>query len=506
MDQESKAQNNEKNSVEKSTSFHQNPSPFWVKNKRFHQIIIIPALVCLFFIMIAFQNCKKGTRSNLSLPTPNPTQPKQGGSPTIITHLGDKAIFKLEKPSNKAISHILWRIIPSYCRYKHRKVITSKASTLEMSWNDLLEQQAIASNFSIEAFIQLEDQEQCFIYRQNHVDSYYGGIACTADLRLSDTLSILSKLSSDSNDAMKQDNSEYRYFSVEDSVDLKFDQTDAFKPNPLGDFGEIGTSFNTFQWSIKKLFLEDPTELADQTNTSENLTHTFSQIGLYKVSVNASGTKTWPNGITDEVVTEDISETVSTELMIGRCDESVAVEIVLDHGSFGTSTPQAISDSEMWPIWNYVRPADTNANHTVQLNWIENQPIYKYKRASSTKFIEIDILKTDQCFFDTEPIRGVGPCLLGCRAEEDCSCDNYHYAIREDLSPLPSCSGKVYDMGTLDTNMTNCTDNVFVVAASTSIEGEETKRQSAFYKHCPANSEYCYFGKEAHRPDDQHCE
>ena len=488
MGQESKARNSKK-IIERPTSFRQNPLPFW--DKRFQQITI-PALVCLFFMMIAFQNCKKGTRSNFSLPTPNPSQPKQGDSPVIITHLGDKAIFKLENSSNKNISHILWRIIPQYCRYKHRRVITSTDSTIEMDWNDLTG--GAGGDFSVEAFIQLDGQDQCFIYRKNSVD-FSGLWGCTKDLQLSDTLYILSKLSSDSSYNADQDNDEYRYFSVEDSVDLKFYQTDIFKPRVHGDIGELGISFNTFQWSIQKLFLEDQTELADQTHTSEDLTHTFSQIGLYKASVNASGTNTYFDGIADEGLEEDISETLSTELMIGRCDESDPFEVVLDPRSFGTATPQAISNIE--PVWNYVRPADSDANHTVQLTWIEDEPIYKYKRTSSTKFIEMDILKADECFFDSEPIRNYGDCPQ----VEGSSCDYYYYEIRENLSPLPSCSGNVYDMGTLDIDMTKCTDDIFLVVT----EGQEAKTQTAFYKHCPANNEYCYFGEQDHRPDDHHC-
>ena len=82
---------------------------------------------------------------------------------------------------------------------------------------------------------------------------------------------------------------------------------------------------------------------------------------------------------------------------------------------------------------------------------------YKYKRNSTSKFIDIDIQNADECFLDTEPLE-----------KTECVSDACYisYEIREGLSPLSSCSGNALDMSTLDTDTTECTETTFVVAAS----------------------------------------
>ena len=91
---------------------------------------------------------------------------------------------------------------------------------------------------------------------------------------------------------------------------------------------------------------------------------------------------------------------------------------------------------------------------------------------------------------DTEPVQT-------CENTTNCT-----YEVNEDLSPLSSCSGNALDMSTLDTDTTKCTDDVFIVAASK--EGQD-KIQRTFYKHCPADEDYCYFGDERDRPSDHNC-
>ena len=237
------------------------------------------------------------------------------------------------------------------------------------------------------------------------------------------------------------------------------------------------------------------------------------------------------------------------ELLIGLCEGEVdAVEVVIGQESFGSLTPERILQKEI--IFNYVRPADTDTNNKVTFVFNDNNEdyqdqriIYKYKRNSSSKFIDIDIQNADTCFFDSSPLKtttcyyinGCPPDAKNCkcftRNEEalnnncppgieecskvtecsspdscspsatNCSCST-SIKMRKNLSPLPSCSGKALDMSTLDTDTTQCTDTVFFVAASKT--GQKLKSYR-YYKHCPVNQDYCYFGKESDRPSDHRC-
>ena len=115
-----------------------------------------------------------------------------------------------------------------------------------------------------------------------------------------------------------------------------------------------------------------------------------------------------------------------------------------------------------------MRPADTDTNNKVTFvfnnseNYQDQHITYKYKRNSSSKFIDIDIQNADECFFDAEPTIGI-TCPSCESGATDCICP---YTMNEDLSPVSSCSGNALDMSTLDTDTTQCTDANFVVIAS----------------------------------------
>ena len=246
---------------------------------------------------------------------------------------------------------------------------------------------------------------------------------------------------------------------------------------------------------------DNNTERADQTNKTEKLTHTFLETGLYNISVKAFA----PN---DETTLTDV------QLLIGRCegDDLDDIEILFNIDSIGLQTPtKGFSNSE--PIWNYIRLSDTDLNVDITTLATDNNLfggyggyVYKYKRSSSSKFIDIDIQNANECFLDIEPT-GIETCIECTPTATNCvsGCSITSYKIRDNLSPLPSCSGNALDMSALDTDTTKCTDDIFVVTASKEGRGREYKLQRTFYKHCPANEDYCYFGDERDRPSDHNC-
>ena len=445
----------------------------FLKNQKFNYTVS-SFLIFMFILVLGFQNCGK-------------TKNEGGPIDKVSASVGDKAIFKLSEKygGNKTISHILWRV----------NGITGTEENIKIDWSEFLIEVEGGESYlkyidyiDLEAFIQFEGDE-CVTYRKQGFVLTDIGISSvsTSQLGLSDTLSITSTLSPN------KDINYQRYFPVGSSVNLGLN---IVSHNPFN------VRFDTFQWSIKKLFLEDDTELADQTNKTANpFTHTFSQTGLYNIFVQASGTRT---DIVDE--SSDVSVDLSTKLLIGICEDTS--EIILSGESFGSSTPQL---SDIQPIFNYVRPADTDTNNKVTFvfdgnseNYQDRHVIYKYKRNSSSKFIDIDIQNADTCFLDTEPLSTTECIPSTCSSDAaDCNCHTF-YEIREDLSSLSSCSGNALDMSALDTDTTQCTDAVFIVAASKA--GQENKVESyRYYKHCPADQDYCYFGEEHDRPSDHQC-
>ena len=452
-------------------------------------------LVLTAFCIFAFQNCNKDNSNSLeraaSLPNPINT-------PTTLSTTnssGDKAIFRTYETENKTISNIFWRVIEknSPACGDDKIINTGTAMSVEIDWNTLLEKL-----IAVEAFIQFEG-DSCISYRKQKfnldVDGLTLGVICDYIYRSE----ITSQLSSDSQVKHK------RHFPIDSSIDLGFKTV-----------GGMGTSpeFDSFQWSIKKIaFLSDSAtsvELADQANTSsKTLTHTFSEIGLYNIVVEASG----PDSASDQD-NEPESSSASKELLIGKCEEdedATAVDIILSNASFGDETPEALS--QVGPLWNYVRPANTDSNNPPSMvilssddyrsdDYRYDKKIYKYKRTIDSKFIDIDIQNADECFLDQEPQSEEICREIGCLDKSDCNTCSTSYTMRESLSPLSSCSGNALDMSTLDTDTTECTDDVFVVAAS---KTDQDKVQRAFYKHCPADQNYCYFGSESNRPTDHNC-
>ena len=187
---------------------------------------------------------------------------------------------------------------------------------IQIPWNNQSGPVAIiaGSSFNMLALIQLE---QCLIYRHLRLDK-----TLFSDDYFVDRLSCMAP-SGDISFSLSDDASVKRnYFPVGSAVNLEISPSEG---------NNLSLENESFQWSIKKVGDENDTELADQSHTSSTLTQTFSEMGLYSVSVQSSGT----SRLRDD-----------KELLIGLCEEEVnAVEVILDQESFGDSTPEEILKS-----------------------------------------------------------------------------------------------------------------------------------------------------------------
>lgn len=422
-----------------------------VMMKRQKLIYIIASPVLMLTLIFAFQNCTT----------------KRDGPITTTSIGGSHAVFKLsEKYGGDGVSDILWQI-KSGTSCGVSTVAVNTGLNLEISWDDSnLSSWGSWGLFNIATLIHLE-QEGCFIYDRFHFGDVFSvdHLSCARPSGF-----IKSSLSSDSSVTGSA-------FPVGSIVNLEF-ETYTYEEDELEQ--DSSSEDISFQWSIKKV--GDDIELADLSQTSPQITHTFSELGIYNISVrNASdGSYGW---LGDD-----------REIFIGLCEKEVdAVEVILSQESFGSSTPKKVLENQ-GPIFNYVRPSDPDNKVTITFHQSKRKspkPIYKYKRDSSSQFIDIDIQNANACFFDSEPQKSCNETQHWCPEEEqDCNC---FYEIRENLSPLPSCSGKAYDMSTLDRQTTECTVDVFVVAASNGYQ--EDKREFTFYNYCRAGQEYCEFGQ-----------
>ena len=439
-----------------------------MKSQKF-KYITLSTLIFTFILIFTFQNCTKNEKDG----------------PLIRASTGgDKAVFKLSEKYNGGndVSEILWQI-KSGTACGTSTISTEIGLNIEIPWNQDYEPYAWEI-FNVASLTHLE-QENCFTYR-----SFGFGDVLSVD-HLSCGIQYGSISFSLSNDSSIERN----YFPVGSSVNLEFKEYES----SIEESQESEESLEdiSFQWSIKKI--GDDTELADSSHTSHQLTHTFSEMGLYEISTKPASSSENSFRFFD-----------NRQLFIGLCEKEVeAVEVILSEESFGNLTPEEVLETR--PIFNYVRPSDTDSSNKVTLifddsrkRYSERSPrIYKYKRSSSSKFIDIDIQNADECFFDDEPIVSVITSCPDCTSGvTTCAC-SYSYHIQEGLSPLSSCSGKALDMPTLGTDTTECIDDVFFVAASQT--SQEYKLQKTFYKYCPADQDYCYFGEEDQRPSDHNC-
>ena len=514
----------------------------WVmfsKNKRLNYVMF-PALIIMFMFIFVFQNCQRRNNPTEGEVIKESNPSSSTTTSTLTASLEDKAIFEISEKytGEKTISHIRWQVThgPEACYGDDVTVAEGTESNIEVDWSSFLGKEIL-----VEAFIQFEGDD-CITYRQQRLMvSKLKGVSCSSDMYRFDITSTLS-----SDDSLEPK----RYFPIGSFVELEFKLSGPDEPG-----------FDSFAWSVQKIFVKDDSQVDDFS--TESLTYSFSEIGLYNVVAEASrndssATTTTTNSSID-------SASASAQLLIGRCEggDLSDIEIVLSEDSLGSETPKNI----LGPIWNYVRPADTDPGVDIMTLNIENyrfgQQIYRYPRESRSKFIDIDIENVDECFLDQNPISSEMCTTMGCsESNPDCNTCWTEYQIREDISPLSSCNDNALDMSEIDLDTTECTEDIFAIAVSkeidisllpkpepsvsipssdpdqpeplpgslpsepvssttienqnaiSSITDDESKgawrswwgaKPRVFYKHCPADSDYCYFGPEAYRPEEHHC-
>ena len=219
-----------------------------MKSQKFRNKIF-PILIVMFTFIFAFQNCAKNKDNPIN----------------IASTTGDKAIFKLsETYGGDNVSKVSWQTKSGTACGKSTAAVKTGLN-LEIPWNHNYGTVHDWGAFTIAALIHLE-QEECFIYRNFTFGDAFSleRLSC---VRQTGFLSF-----SLSNDPSINRN----YFPVDSSINLEFNK------NKYEDIEE-SLEDKIFQWSIKKV--GDDTELADQSHTSPQLTHTFSEVGLYDISI-----------------------------------------------------------------------------------------------------------------------------------------------------------------------------------------------------------------------------
>ena len=233
-----------------------------------------------------------------------------------------KAIFNISEEQGNTISNILWQVRNQPCHGESEVIATGTDVSLEIDRKS-------AINISVEALIQFEGQE-CITYEQREFQDT--DIICTAVYTFEDFKRDHNPweiLAAPSDDEMNVGHD----FSVGSVVGLEFVGEEHEWEGELNPLNFL--DFASFKWSIKDA--RDQIELADQTNTTKNLTYAFSQIGVYNVSVKANLAD---DDMEDEQFSEDPHEqelyneivadgemTRDSRLVIGKCEEEDVVDI-----------------------------------------------------------------------------------------------------------------------------------------------------------------------------------
>lgn len=541
-------------------------------------------LVTMLVLIFAFQNCKQNDRIRI---TSGGTGSTGSTGSTLGSSNGYKAILELYGVSPSQVTSAFWlikKINPTI--FKSQVHSTQTGSKIEIDWNEILNQNISQAG----AFIALSGQN-CISYRHRKIQDIVhinqpsggseGGFNGTVPVSSTTSTTFIQSSSGDNsrlpshvflsnaihlNTSQVDEPSEPSMPTVLPEWEIKAQITESDGTVHIKDYFSVGSSvsfsvptgysYSNHQWSVQRLF-ETKESLTVSDNTADTFSHTFDTRGLYEVSVTA----------TTDLDGSNVSDT--QHILIGLCEgEEEAIEVVFNPQSFGDLTPQKF---KTMPFFNYLRPTDTE--HPVKLtiqrlmaNTIaggsgletryssyeyayqgidslsgiggNNYSLkYKYNRTSSSKVIAMDLPNFDDlgftCFFDDEPVlETIESCTeMACIPENpDCNICSQHteYTRPADLTPLNSCSGVIYEMGTLDTDTTECAEDVFVVgiefpstdSQAVESEGGQSDMQHLsppivsvvnsgidipFYKYCEANQQFCYFGREMDRPEEHHC-
>lgn len=306
------------------------------------------------------------------------------------------------------------------------------------------------------------------------------------------------------------------YFAVYSTVKLSFSYFDFLDSSNLQDFN----------WDIKRIFPKGTLFQQKATSDQPEYIHTFSEIGVYDISV-------VPAGGDDDTFVEG-----HKTLVVGLCNENQNIlEITLAQGTLQSNTSSVFDlsyfdedetetpnvlwrvihdnkeiaglnsnqtqlaahwdnisgealvevfaqlegddcifhrqkwvniDQAIRPHFNYIRPVDDDPKNVLLLN----NDIYVYLRASQNRSIWIDIKNADKCLFNGQIVA--------------------------------DCRGLIPSVNKIDSDMTKCHEEEFVVTAYRD-DGKAVTVTEAFYNFCPASDEYCAFGPQKYRPDEHRC-
>ena len=236
-------------------------------------------------------------------------------------------------------------------------------------------------------------------------------------------------------------------------------------------YAEENTS-DVISWAGKRIVIGeecDPSHIMEFNLTKGHLTKGDNSISFEIVSDKSTSTPSW------HIKSEEFSFQQNTETMtISLTSETESIFIE----AFG-------SDSDANECLTYrVRNDMVNANNTPYINSVrpvnendpvtlENNDIYKYKRASQTK-LEVDVVDADQCQWNDTTV--------------DCE------------------GGTINIISEDDQDTTLCTDSQEVLKISYTQSDETVSDEKQYYKYCPPNKDFCYFGPILSRPNTHHCE
>ena len=234
-----------------------------------------------------------------------------------------------------------------------------------------------------------------------------------------------------------------------------------------------GSTSDIISWANKRVIIGDecdPSHIMEFHLNSGHLTQGDNQSVSFEIESNKSN-----SSITWHISSGESSFQQTTDIMtisLTSTTESVFIEASeLDPNADGCLTYRVRNETvnaNNTPYINSVRPV--NQSNPVTL---ENNDIYKYTRASQTN-LEVDVVDADQCQWNDTIV--------------DCG------------------GGIISNINGDDQDTTLCVDSQETLQISYTQSEESVSDEKQYYKYCPSNKDFCYFGPVHNRPNNHYCE
>ena len=392
---------------------------FWVESKSFFSFknkrlnhIAYPAFAVLFLCLVMFQNCKT---ADIITTDKASTEDTPASVPT--THPTTSSTTPPTPPSNQPLGSLT-----SYLQGDTQKALKDQFN--------------VGQTAALE-FINFHQQSQSFQWTVSRGFAVITNAQATSSSTFQTTLNqkgaydVLSTSHSSNSDVLSRANKRLIAGAECDPshiLEIKLQSGSLYKGQTVTFTLDNTQDSAQINWKVQQSS-QNPVEQNNQSSITVNLAD---QVGT----------------LTVEVTAVDADTQKSSCLTYRKQEFSVG--------------------NNLEPHFDFVRPVDDTYPVT-----LENNDIYKYKRTSQSKYIQVHITDGRDCLWNGNSV---------------------------------TCNGGRSDITQEDLDISACTEAVGVAQASYfDASNTLTTKQRSYYKFCPKDQDLCYFGPIESRPQHHSC-